>query len=100
MVHSLPALSATISSSPIGVCRRSTSRVRGSTMVGHPEMLMSVGVPRPPSGRGIVLYDSHGLALPVARGTQARALPDQRRELGVARKMAVDGGDVGAEIEH
>ena len=37
---------------------------------------------------------------PIARGAQAGPLPDQRREPGIASEMAVDGGDVGAEIEH
>src|SRR4029077_2198182 len=101
MVRSLPARSATISSSPIGVCSRSTSRGSGSlfclTMGGHPEMLGGVGVPRPPGGWDVVLRgDDHRLALPVAGSAQAGTLADQRRELGVAREMTVDGGDVGA----
>src|SRR5277367_2116165 len=103
MVRRLPARSATISSSPIGVCSRSTSKARGSvflsTMGGHPEMLGGIGVPRPPCRRGVVVRrDDRRLALPVARRTQAGTLGDQWRELGIAREVAVDGGDVGAQV--
>src|SRR5260370_41033059 len=102
MVRRLPARSATISSSRIGVARRSTSKARGSvfrlTMGGHPEMLGGVGVPRPPGGWDVVLrHDDHRLALPVAGSAQAGALGDQRCELGIAGEVAVDGDDVGAE---
>src|ERR1700729_2607733 len=105
MVRRLPARSATISSSPIGVCSRSTRNTRGSvfrlTMGGHPEMLGGIGVPRPPGWGNVVLRrDDHRLALPVAGRAQAGALGDQWRELGIAGEVAVDGEDVGAQIEH
>src|SRR5690349_17748902 len=73
---------------------------RLSANIGHPEMLCGTGVPRPPGRRDICLRDRHRLALPVAGRAQAGPLPDQRREPGIASEMAVDGGDVGAEIEH
>src|SRR3982075_3418676 len=100
MVRRLPALSATIRSSPIGVCSRSTSSARGSffrlTMGGHPEMLGGIGVPGPPRWRGIVLrWNAHRLALPTTGSAQAGTLGDQRRQLGIAGEVAVDGDDVG-----
>src|SRR6266849_3560036 len=101
MVRRFPARSATISSSPIGVCRRSNKRASGSTMGSHPEMLGGIGMPGSPGARRVIVDGGdERLALPVARRAQAGTLGDQRRELGIAREMAGDGGDVGAEIEH
>src|SRR6266851_1955765 len=105
MVRRLPSRSATIRSSPIGVCSRSTSSARGSffrlTMGGHPEMLGGVGVPWPPGWWGVVLRCSdHRLVFPVTGSAQAGALGDQRCELGIAGEVAIDRDDVGAEIEY
>ncbi len=69
-------------------------------MIGHPEMLRGIGMPRPPCRRGIVLRAEHRLALPVAGRAQAGPFPDQRREPGIASEMAIDGSDVGTEIEY
>src|SRR5258708_24511902 len=101
MVRRFPARSATISSSPIGVSRRSIKKANGSTMGSHPEMLGGIGMPRPPGGGDVVLaHDKHRLALPVTGRAQAGTLGNQRCKLGIAREVAADGGDVGAQIEH
>src|SRR5229473_2734470 len=104
MVRRLPSRSATISSSPIGVCNRSTSSARGSvfrlTMGGHPEMLGGIGVPRPPRGWGVVLRcNDHRLAFPVTGSAQAGTLGDQRCELGIAGEVAGDGDEALLAIE-
>src|SRR5258707_13987976 len=101
IVRRFPARSATISSSPIGVCRRSTTKARGSTMGSHPEMLSGIGMPGPPRARRMVVDGGNErVALPIARRAQAGSLGDQGRELGIAREVAADGGDVGGQIEY
>src|SRR5690242_21831309 len=98
MVRSAPSPSAMTISSPIGVARRSMKK--SLAMVRHPEMLGGIGVPGPPGRRRVGVDGGDRLAVPFAGSPQARALGDQRRELGILREMAADGGDVGAEIEH
>src|SRR5690242_15963436 len=99
MVRSAPSPSAMMISSPIGVARRSMKKSL-SAMVRHPEMLGGIGVPRPPGRRHVGVYGGDRLAVPFAGRPQAGPLGDQRRQLGILREMAADGGDVGAEIEH
>ena len=63
-------------------------------MIGHPEVLHGIGVPRPPCRRAIALHDWHRLALPVAgRARPGRFLKSARAWDRV--QMAVDGRDVG-----
>src|SRR5690349_20518016 len=88
MVRRLPSLSATTINSPIGVATRS---IRNSSMSGHPQMLFCVGVPRAPGLRHLGVECDRDITVPVAGRAQAGPLGDQRRELGIARQMLVDG---------
>src|SRR5258708_38858432 len=102
MVRSRPSRSAMMISSPIGVGRRSISSSRWSCGIGgEPQMLFGVSVPRPPGGGcpGVEIGGGD-LAVPVSGGTHTRTFRDERRELRVAREMAIDGEDIGTEIEH
>src|SRR5215469_1443077 len=102
MVRSRPRRSAMIISPPIGVGRRSISSCSRSRGIGgKPQMLLGIGVPRPPGGRRLAVEVGSGdLTVPVAGSAHARPPGDQRCELGIAREMAIDGDDIGAEIEH
>ena len=75
MVRSLPSRSAMTISSPIGVAIRSIRKSSGSAMVGHPEMLRGVGVPRPPGRRRIesseATASSRGPSRPARAGRAA-----------------------------
>src|SRR5260370_19177671 len=102
MVRSRPSRSAMMISSPIGVGRRSISSSRWSCGIGgKPQMLFGVSVPRPPGGGcpGVEIGGGD-FAVPVAGRTHARPLGNQWRELRIAREMAVDGENIGAEVEY
>src|ERR1700754_1120025 len=92
MTRRFPSASAITIISPAGVGRRSIRNSNFSRGIGgEPQMLFGIGVPRPPRGRGPAVEIGGGdLAVPVARRAYARAPGNQRRELGIAREMAVD----------
>src|SRR5882724_9104055 len=101
-VRRLPSASAIRIISPVGVATRSINSSSCSCGIGcKPQMLFGVSVPRPPCCRSpAVEIGGRDLDVPVAGSAHARTLGDKGCELGIAREMAVDRENVGAEIEY